>query len=164
MALKKLPKGPPPGEPQALTEVRVEEIAAKLRNGSFRNGVTLKEFAAKWSLSLDSVHGISAVASKRVRAEVTDPDYVAAKGFAYLEAIADEARHGADAKGNTAGHLAIAVKAVDTWLTKSGVAAPTKAVVSVSSELATLTDEQVEKLEAETLARMAARQAAKVAK
>lgn len=106
---------------------------------------------------MDVVFAASAIASKKVRAEVTDPDRVAAKGFAALESIADEARHGADDKGNTAAHLAVAVRAYDTWLTKSGVAAPSKAQVTVSGDLSALTDEQLEAREAEVLARIAAR-------
>ncbi len=164
MALKTLPKGNPPGERQAQTELRIEEIAATLRGGSFRTGVTLREFAARWGVSMDTVHGLSAQASKRVKAEVTDPDRVAAKGFAMLESIADEARHACDERGNNAGHLAIAVKAVDTWLVRSGVAAPTKAAVSVSGDLSALTDEQIEAREREVLARIAARHAAKGSK
>ncbi len=150
------------GRPKGLpgnTETRIEEVASTIRDGSYRNGVTMVAFAAKWGVEIQRAHEISAIASKRVAAEVTDPDRVRAKGFAYLESIADEARHGADAKGNNAGHLAVAVKAIDTWLTKSGVAAPTKAVVSVSGDLSALTDEQLETREAEVLARIAARQA-----
>lgn len=161
MALKTLPKGPPPDERQAKTEIRIEEIAATLRDGSYRNGSTLRDFAAKWGLTLDVVHTLSAQASKRVRAEVTDPDRVAAKGFAMLESIADEARHGADDKGNNAGHLAIAVKATAEWMKLSGVAAPTMSKVSVSGDLSALTDEQLEAREKEVLARIAARGAVK---
>ncbi len=160
-----MPKGSPPGERTAQAEVHVEEIAATLRNGSFRNGVTLQAFAAKWQVSLHRVYELSAIASKRVRAEVTDPERVAAKGFAMLESIADEARHACDPKtGNNAGHLAVAVKAVDTWLVRSGVAAPSKAQVSVSGDLSALTDEQLEAREKDVLARIAARAAKEAGK
>lgn len=149
--------GRPALGPDALSQARAEEIAVTLRDGTFRNGVTLRAFAAKWNLTEHRVYELSGLASKKVRAEVTDPDRVAAKGFAMLESIADEARHGADAKGNTAGHLAVAVKAVDTWLTKSGIAAPTKSAVHVTGDLSQLTDEQLEAREREVLARIAAR-------
>lgn len=98
------------------------------------------------------------MASKRVRAEVTDPERVAAKGFAMLERIAEEAVVGCDPKtGNNAAHLAVAIKAVDTWITKSGVAAPTKAVVGVTGDLSALTDEQLEERKRAVLARLGAK-------
>lgn len=142
-------------EHAALTESRVEEIAATLRDCSFRNGVTLPAFAAKWGLGMDRMHELSAIASRRVRAEVTDPDRVASKGFAMLEKIADDAiAHAEVDEENAAGHRAVAIKAVDTWITKSGVAAPTKAVVGVTGDLSALTDEQLEERKAAVLARL----------
>lgn len=140
--------GREPG-PTALTETRVEELAETLRNGTFRHGVTLKEFGAKWGLCIQRMGELSGLAAKKVRAESMGADHVAAKGFAMLERIASEAVAGCDPKtGNTAGHLAVAVRAVDTWLTKSGVAAPTQAKVSIESQIASLTDDQLAALEA----------------
>ncbi len=106
---------------------------------------------------MDRVHEISSAASKRVRAEVTDPDRVSAKGFAMLERIADEAMVDADEKGNNAGHRAIAIRAIDTWLTKSGVAAPTKQLVGVTGDLSLLSEEQLEMRQREIIARLTAK-------
>lgn len=151
--LVKTPRGRREGA-MAITESRIEAIAATLRDGSFRNGVTLPGFAKAWSLSAHRVAELSAEASKRVRAEVAgDHDRIAAKGFAMLERIADEAIVGCDDKGNNAGHLAVAIKAVDTWITKSGVAAPAKSLVAVGS-LDALTDEQLAAKKSELLARL----------
>ena len=139
-----------------MTEVRVEKIAATLRDGSFRNGVTLQAFAAEWGLSLNMVHQLSAQASKRVRAEVTDPEYVAAKGFARLVQIADEAMLDADEKGNNASHRKLAMAATAEWIKLSGVAAPTKQQVAVSGDLSALTDEQLEQRAAALVAKLKA--------
>ena len=156
VALRKLAKGPPAGQPQVQREMRVEKIAATLRDCTFRNGVTLQAFAAEWGESMDVVHAISAIASKRVRAEVTDPDRVASKGFAMLERIADEAMIDADEKGNNAAHRGIAIRAVDTWMKNSGVVAPTKSVTGVViGDLSALTDEQLDARAAELVAKLA---------
>lgn len=139
--------------------MRVEEIAQTLRACTFRNGVTLKDFAAKWGLSIQRVHELSGLASKKVRAEVTDPDRVAAKGFAGMEKIADDSMAAAeDDVENAATHRATALRAFDTWLTKSGVAAPTQSKVTVTG-LESLTDEQLEARKRELLARLAADEA-----
>ena len=138
--------------------MRVEQVAKTLRDCSFRNGETLQNFAKEWGVSIHRVHEISALASKRVRAEVTDPDRVAAKGFAMLEKIAEDAMIDADEKGNNAAHRAIAIRAVDTWMKNSGVIAPTKAVTGVViGDLSALTDEQLEARAAELVAKLAAK-------
>lgn len=139
----------------AITQLRVEEIAVTLREGTFRHGVTLKGFQAKWGLCYQRVGELSSYAAKKVRAEVTDTDQVAAVGFAAIKRIADEAMTGTDEKGNDCGHRKLALAAYDTWITKSGAAAPTKAVVGVTSDLALLSDEQLEARKAEVLARLA---------
>ena len=153
VALRKLAKGPPPGQNAAVTETRIEQIAVTLRNGTFRNGVTLQAFSAQWPLRMDRVHELSAMAARRVRLEVTDPDRVAAKGFAAMEKIADDAMAHADVdEENAAAHRSVALKAYDTWLTKSGVAAPTK-VTTTTRDLSGLTDEQLDALEAHARAK-----------
>lgn len=155
--LRRLKRGTPKGTTTDLTEIRVEAIAATLRNCTFKNGVTLQAFAADWGIELQRVHELSAIASKRVRAEVTDPDRVAAKGFAMLEKIADEAMTSCDAKtGDTAAHRALAVKATAEWIKLSGVAAPTKQQVAVTGDLTALTDEQLEARAAALVAKLRA--------
>lgn len=145
--LKSLKKGRPSG-PDAASELRIEEIAQTLRDGTFRNGTTLQAFADRWGVTLHRVHELSGAASKKVRAEITDPDRVAAKGYAYLERIADDAMDG-DAMDRK-----LALAAVDTWLTKSGVAAPAKSAVHVTGDLTTLTDEQLDARKKDLIARL----------
>jgi len=143
-----------PQGPDESSELRAEEIAATLRDGTYRHGATLKGFQAKWGLSEQRVHELSAMASKKVRAELTDPDRARAKGFARLEKIAEEAMLDADEKGNNAGHRKVAIAATEAFFKLSGLTAPT--TVNVTG-LESLTDEQLEARERELLARIAAR-------
>ena len=117
--------------------------------------MTLQAFAAKWGISLHRVHELSAIASKKVRDELTDPERATAKGFARLEKIADEAMAEADKDGNNAGHRKVAIAATETFFKLSGLGAATK--VNVTGDLSALSDEQLEAREREVLARIAAR-------
>ncbi len=155
VALKKLRKGPALGDRHGIAEARIEEIAATLRDCSFRNGVTLQGFAAKWGLAIHRVHELSAQASRKVRAELTDPDRATARGFSRLEKIADEAMDEADKDGNNASHRKVAIAATEAFFKLSGLAAPTKAAVSVSGDLSGLSDEQLEARAKELVARLA---------
>jgi hypothetical protein len=131
------------------TADRVEAIAQTMRDGTFRHGVTLPAFRAKWGLCQQRVGELSTLAAKKVRAE-HDPDIVAAKGFSALERIADNAMADDDIESRK-----LALKAYDTWLVRSGAAAPTKATVAVTGDLSQLTDEQLEARKSEVLARLA---------
>ncbi len=145
---------------ETSTEVRVEEIAATLRNCTFRHGVTLKEFQAKWKLCEQRVHELSSLAAKKVRAEMTDPDAVASKGFAMIAKIAEDAMIDCDpVTGNNAAHRKLALAATAEHMKLSGVAAPTKSLVAVAGDLSALSDEQLEERERAVLARIAARSA-----
>ncbi len=98
------------------------------------------------------MHELSGLAAKKVRAEVTDPEGVAARGFARIQKIADDAMLDADEKGNNAAHRKLALAATAEHLKLSGVAAPTKTQVAVSGDLSALTDEQLEALREKHLA------------
>jgi hypothetical protein len=147
----------PPGLHEA-TETRVEEIAATLRDGSFRHGVTLKAFAAKWGIQYQRVGELSSLANRKIAAEqAEDHARIRAKSFAVLERVIERAEAGCDPKtGNDAGHLAVAIKAVDTLLVRSGAAAVTTSKVHVTGDLSGLTDEQLAARKAELIARLKA--------
>ena len=140
---------------QEHTEERVEEIAAALRDGTFRHGVTLKAFAAKWGIGYQRVGELSSLANRKIAAEqAEDHACIRAKSFAALERIAERAEHGCDPKtGNDAGHLAVAIKAVDTWLVRSGAAIVQTQKLQVTG-LEQLTDEQLAERKREMLARL----------
>lgn len=139
-----------------LTEARVEEIAATFRDGSFRHGVTLKAFREKWQVSEHRVAELSTLAQKKLGTELeADRERIRAKSFAALERIAARAESGSDPKtGNDAGHLAVAIKAVDTLLVRSGAAVVQTQKVHVTGDLSGLTDEQLAARKAELLERL----------
>lgn len=141
-----------------VTEGRVEEIAATFRDGTFRHGVTLKAFRHKWELSEGRVAELSTLAQKKIAAEqAEDHARIRAKSFAVLERVIERAEAGCDPKtGNDAGHLAVAIKAVDTLLVRSGAAVVQTQKVHVTGDLSALTDEQLQERKRELMARMAA--------
>jgi hypothetical protein len=75
----------------ASTEARVEHIADLMRSLEFRTGETTRELAAKWRITVQRVWELSSIASKRVRAELTDPDRIVVKVAAALEKVIDDA-------------------------------------------------------------------------
>ena len=149
--------GRDPGLHEA-TESRIEEIAATLRDGTFRHGVTLKAFAAKWGVQYQRVGELSSLANRKIAAEqAEDHARIRAKSFAVLERVIGRAEAGCDPKtGNDAGHLAVAIKAVDTLLVRSGAAVVQTQKVHVTGDLSALTDEQLQERKRELMARMAA--------
>ena len=148
-------RGEPPGL-RDITEARVEEIAATIRDGTFRHGVTLPGFRAKWQLCEQRVGELSSLANRKIAAEQEeDHARIRAKSFAALERIAERAEAGCDPKtGNDAGHLAVAIKAVDTLLVRSGAAVTQTQKVHVTGDLSALTDEQLEARKRELVARL----------
>lgn len=154
MPALKQPMGKPDGR-HALTEARVEEIAATVRKGKFQHGVTLPAFAKKWDLCQQRVHELSSLAMKKIREEhAADGDRIRAKGFGMMERIADDSIAAVDEDPeNASTHRTVALKAVDTWLVRSGAAAPSKAVVGVV-DFAALTDEQLEAKAQELIAKL----------
>lgn len=91
----------------ALLEKRIAHIAREMRALRWRTGKSLKVLAEKWGIKEQTVRLLSAEASKRVRAEVLDPDVVQATvGQALQETV-----HKALAEGD---HLAV-VAAGKTW-------------------------------------------------
>lgn len=57
-----------------VTEARLDHICELMRSMQFHRGKTSKALAAQWGLSYERTKELCAEASKRVRAEVTDPD------------------------------------------------------------------------------------------
>ena len=101
---------------QAHVEARIAHIADLMRGLKYRKGVTCKALAQEWDLSEQRIWELSAEASKRVRAEVTDPDRVGAKVCTVLERVLDDAVDDGDRKS--------AIDAAKQWAIISGAAAP----------------------------------------
>jgi hypothetical protein len=82
-----------------LTEQRIAEVIDLMHAGSFRRGKTVRELAGRWEVSTDRARRITALASHRVRATMTDPDELAAEVVPrLLEAFHDAVDEG-DARG-----------------------------------------------------------------
>lgn len=108
--------------PSATTEQRIEHIMGLMRTLKFRTGVTAEELSTEWGLGIRRVYELTAEASKRVRAEINDPDHVSAHvGVALMTALDDEmAKRPTKRSGKAVAELA------KTWATISGAGAPTK--------------------------------------
>lgn len=64
--------------PAPLTEERVAHIMTMMRGLLFRTGDTVKELAKEWDLCEQRVRELTAEASRRVKAEVMNPEQVGA--------------------------------------------------------------------------------------
>ena len=62
--------------PEAPLVSRIEEAAQLMRALAYRRGVTDRELAAKWKVSLATAQGVTAEASRVVARELRDPDRV----------------------------------------------------------------------------------------
>ena len=58
------------------SEIRIAHIMGMMRELTFVRGTTYKQLAVEWNLGPDRVRKLTAEASKRVLAEVTDPEKV----------------------------------------------------------------------------------------
>lgn len=73
MANKKKTELKPPSTNAEVAE-RVNEIAAVMRVGQWRRGISGQEYADKWGLELGRVNQLAAEAWRRVCAEADDPE------------------------------------------------------------------------------------------
>lgn len=109
-------RGRKTGQTDTVTEQRLAIISTMMRALTFRRGKTAKELAQKWDLSLARVHELTAEASKRVRAEVLDPDHVGATVGNALETVIERALKAGDRR--------TVVEAARVWAQISGANAP----------------------------------------
>lgn len=61
-----------------MVALRVAHIVGLMARFEFRRGTTAQQLADEWGLSLGYVHNLTAEASRKVRAQFTDPDALAA--------------------------------------------------------------------------------------
>jgi hypothetical protein len=97
-------------------EARIEHIAELMRSLRWRTGETGKVLARQWDLSEQRLRELAAEASRRVRAEVTDPDRVSVSVGVVLEsalvgALEDKDWRAVAAVAKTWGEIAGAIKA-----------------------------------------------------
>lgn len=89
-----------------------------MRTLKFRTGVTIKLLAKEWDLCEQRVGELSAEASRKVRAEIADPNRVQATVCTVLERIMEEAMADGDRRS--------AIDAAKQWAIISGAAAAVK--------------------------------------
>lgn len=87
------------GSRTAAVEARIDHIAELMRSLKWRRGDTYKELAKEWALSEQYLRELAAEASRRVRAEITDPDRVTASVGVALEIALEGAVGDRDWKG-----------------------------------------------------------------
>lgn len=97
------------------TEARIAYIADQMRRLEWRTGETGTELANAWGLSKSSLEKLSAAASKRVRAEVCDPEAVSISVGAALDRVMRDALADGDRRS--------VIAAAATWARITGVAA-----------------------------------------
>lgn len=105
-----------------LTEARLHCIASLMREVKWIRGVSAMSLAKQWGISEQRVHELAAEASKRVRAEVEDPDSVRRDVNAALQKILEDSIQDGDRR-----HALSAAKIL-TWV--MGTAAPTRVQVT----------------------------------
>ncbi len=128
---------------EAITEARVTEVVELMLAGAFRRGSTVRELAQRWGVGEHRAREITALASKRVRAQLTDPDALAAEVVpALLEALR-AAVEGGDARGAAAlGAQLLEVGGLK--VKRHEVTGKDGGAVAVQLDLSALTDEELE--------------------
>lgn len=159
MRVSEPPKAPPPltirprgkrPSPEKLAErakmhgSRVDLVAELMRSLKYRWD-TGDVLAAQWGIPRSAMAKIAVEASRRVRAELTDPDRVMSRVSVALEHVIEDAIASGDRHA--------VIKAADLLVRITGAGAPTK--VEVSQDLSGLTIEQIRARKEELLSRLA---------
>ena len=124
---------------------RINHCMMLMRELRWKRGVTDQHVATAWGINLASVRQYSAEAWRRVKAEVTDHDAVAATVCVALERVIEEG----SVKGLN-GHRSV-IEAAKAWAAIAGAGAPTRFEVGA---LANLSDVQLEERRLELIARL----------
>lgn len=107
--------------PHALSQMvdeRVKHVEDLMRRAKWERGRSNRQLAAAWGLTVTAVNHYAAEASRRVRAEVTDPDSVQ---FTICGALQTIVREGLEESDRSS-----VIKAADVWSRVSGARAPDK--------------------------------------
>lgn len=89
------------------TTLRINEIMGLIGAFKYKRGATTKRLAKKWGVSVDRVHHLATEARKRIRAQLDDPDEIAAEVIPGMLRSFRDAVESKDARGVAAlaGHL-----------------------------------------------------------
>lgn len=84
------------------TTLKINEIMGLIGAFKYRRGSTTKRLARKWGVSVDHVHNLATEARKRIRAQLDNPDEIAAEVIpGMLRGFRDAVESG-DARGAAA--------------------------------------------------------------
>jgi hypothetical protein len=112
-----------------LTEQRIAHIMGMMRRWEWKRGVSGPILAKEWGLSIEWLKDLSAEASKRVRAEVTDPERVSGTVGSALSKVLHDSMDDGDRKS--------VIDASKAWAQIVGAMAPTKVDVTATTTDAT---------------------------
>lgn len=119
------------------------EVVELMLAGTFRRGSTVRELAQRWGVTEKRAREITALASKRVRLQLTDPDELAAEVVpALLTAL-----HAAVAEGDARGVAALGAQLLEVGGLKTKrteLSGPGGGAIPVGLDLSTLTDDELE--------------------
>lgn len=92
----------PAPEETPETTLKILEIMGLIAAFRFRRGATAKRLAKKWGVSVDRVHHLATEARKRIRAQLDDPDEIAAEVIPGMLKSFRNAVQAGDARGAAA--------------------------------------------------------------
>jgi len=125
-----------------MTELRLDHIAKMMRALQWETGESGPALAKEWNLSVDRLKHLAAEASRRVRAEITDVDYVTATVCSALQTVlrhaiaeSDNPRmvagpDGSMVEGDPNKSRKTVIEAAKTWADITGARAPNKIQLS----------------------------------
>lgn len=114
-----------------VTETRLAYIMDLMRRWKWRRGETGAVVAKEWGISEEYVGDLAAEASKRVRAEVTDPSHVSGTVATALAQVLDEGMSAEGAERFSGRRLV--VEAAKAWAQIVGAMAPTRTEITTGA-------------------------------
>lgn len=120
---------------------RVEYVVSLMRECAWSRGRTGPELAAAWGLAKTTVEGYASEASRRVRAELVDPDLVQVTVADALREVIEGARADVVAREDVRAARTAIIQAGKTWADIVGASAPSRVRVEVTP--ASLTDAEL---------------------
>lgn len=109
-----------------LTEQRIAHIMDMMRRWEWKRGKSAGDLATTWGLAVSTVEELSSEASKRVRAEVTDPERVSGTVGSALSKVLHDSMDDGDRKS--------VIDASKAWAQIVGAMAPQRVDVTARGE------------------------------
>lgn len=109
-----------------LTEQRIAHIMDMMRRWEWKRGKSAGDLATTWGLAVSTVEELSSEASKRVRAEVTDPERVSGTVGSALSKVLHDSMDDGDRKS--------VIDASKAWAQIVGAMAPQRVDVTSRGE------------------------------